>query len=256
MAHTAQPRPGAGARCRAHAQPRLQSPRAATAAMRYLEHGFPNPLVRWHYHEEYELHLIVATRGKVFVGDYIGQFEPGHLVLTGPAPAKNNWISTDARARRGFARHGAAVRRRAVAPGGCADSRAGRGAAAARARAPRREFFGLSEAARERFGACARRTAAAPGRIRHAARCWCAATTTGCSPPCSCRAFDDDAALAHISGIVDYLIEHYSESFSMAELAQRSGMTESSFAQLPPRHRQQLHRLRQPPAHQQGLPAC
>ena len=41
---------------------------------------------------------------------------------------------------------------------------------------------------------------------------------------------DDDAALAHISGIVDYLIEHYSESFSMAELAQRSGMTESSFS--------------------------
>ena len=55
---------------------------------------FPNPLVRWHYHEEYELHLIVATRGKVFVGDYIGQFEPGHLVLTGPR-LPHNWISTD-----------------------------------------------------------------------------------------------------------------------------------------------------------------
>lgn len=31
--------------------------------VRYLEHGFPNPLVRWRHHDEYELHLIVRTRG-------------------------------------------------------------------------------------------------------------------------------------------------------------------------------------------------
>jgi len=35
----------------------------------YREHGFPCPLVRWHNHKEYELHLIVASSGKVFVGD-------------------------------------------------------------------------------------------------------------------------------------------------------------------------------------------
>jgi len=62
--------------------------------VRCLEHGYRNPLVCWHYHEEYELHLIVASRGKVFVGDYIGQFEPGHLMLTGPR-LPHNWISTD-----------------------------------------------------------------------------------------------------------------------------------------------------------------
>ena len=61
-------------------------------AIRYLEHGYPNPLVRWHYHEEYELHLIVASSGKAFVGDYIGQFYAGHLVLTGPR-LPHNWIS-------------------------------------------------------------------------------------------------------------------------------------------------------------------
>jgi len=61
-------------------------------AIRYLEHGYPNPLVRWHYHEEYELHLIVASRGKAFVGDYIGPFYAGHLVLTGPR-LPHNWIS-------------------------------------------------------------------------------------------------------------------------------------------------------------------
>ena len=38
----------------------------------YLEHGYPSSRVRWHCHEEYELHLIVATSGRLFVGDYIG----------------------------------------------------------------------------------------------------------------------------------------------------------------------------------------
>ena len=69
-------------------------PQGSFGHVRCLAHGFPNPLVRWHYHEEYELHLIVKTRGKVFVGDYIGHFEPGHLVMTGPR-LPHNWISTD-----------------------------------------------------------------------------------------------------------------------------------------------------------------
>ncbi|RMU36814.1 hypothetical protein ALP30_03345 [Pseudomonas syringae pv. primulae] len=56
------------------------------------EHGFPNPLVRWHYHKEYELHLITHSSGKVFVGDYIGNFYPGNLILTGPN-LPHNWIS-------------------------------------------------------------------------------------------------------------------------------------------------------------------
>lgn len=63
-------------------------------SLRYLEHGIPTPLVRWHQHEECELHLIVETRGKLFVGDYIGHFEPGNLVLTGPR-LPHNWISSD-----------------------------------------------------------------------------------------------------------------------------------------------------------------
>lgn len=62
--------------------------------LRFVEHGSPSPLIRWHQHEEYELHLITATRGKVFVGDYIGSFEPGNLILTGPR-LPHNWITTD-----------------------------------------------------------------------------------------------------------------------------------------------------------------
>ncbi|WP_313084857.1 AraC family transcriptional regulator [Pseudomonas sp.] len=58
----------------------------------YREHGFPCPLVRWHNHKEYELHLIVASSGKVFVGDYVGNFGPDSLFLTGPH-LPHNWIS-------------------------------------------------------------------------------------------------------------------------------------------------------------------
>jgi len=62
--------------------------------IRCLSHGFPTPLARWHHHDEYELHLITATSGKVFVGDWIGHFQPGHMVLTGPR-LPHNWVSTD-----------------------------------------------------------------------------------------------------------------------------------------------------------------
>lgn len=58
----------------------------------YRQHGFPCPLVRWHFHKEYELHLIVASSGKVFVGDYIGNFYPETLFFTGPN-LPHNWIS-------------------------------------------------------------------------------------------------------------------------------------------------------------------
>lgn len=61
-------------------------------SIRYLDHGYPSPLVRWHYHEEYELHLIKCTSGKVFVGDYIGNFTPNSLILVGPN-LPHNWIS-------------------------------------------------------------------------------------------------------------------------------------------------------------------
>lgn len=62
--------------------------------LKYTEHGAPHPLIRWHHHNEYELHLITATSGKMFVGDYIGDFKPGNLVLTGPN-LPHNWVSCE-----------------------------------------------------------------------------------------------------------------------------------------------------------------
>ncbi|NQZ31754.1 MAG: AraC family transcriptional regulator [Oceanospirillaceae bacterium] len=64
----------------------------ADQSIRYLEHGYPSDLVRWHYHEEYELHLIKTSSGKVFIGDYIGNFSANSLILVGPN-LPHNWIS-------------------------------------------------------------------------------------------------------------------------------------------------------------------
>jgi AraC-like DNA-binding protein len=69
-------------------------PSAQVGFIRCLDHGYPTPLARWHCHDEYEFHLITATSGKAFVGDWIGRFEPGHAVLCGPR-LPHNWISHD-----------------------------------------------------------------------------------------------------------------------------------------------------------------
>lgn len=55
-------------------------------------HGYPFRTVRWHYHPEYEIHLVVATSGRFYIGDHIGHFEAGQLIMTGPN-LPQNWIS-------------------------------------------------------------------------------------------------------------------------------------------------------------------
>lgn len=56
------------------------------------EHGYPFRTVRWHFHPEFEIHHVVSTTGHYFVGDFIGSFQPGNLVLTGPN-LPHNWVS-------------------------------------------------------------------------------------------------------------------------------------------------------------------
>ena len=206
-------------------------PEGSYGYVRCLEHGFPNPLVRWHYHEEYELHLIVRTRGKVFVGDYIGHFEPGHLVLTGPR-LPHNWISTD------VAPEGVAVRDRVLqfsdAP--LRDSaalipemqevlplleRARHGI----------EFFGMSELTAARLDRIKqshglRRLAEFLDLMGELARC----TDTRSLSNVQLQSFDDDASLAQISGIVDWVTEHSAEQFAMTDVCARVGMSESKFS--------------------------
>lgn len=73
-------------------EPEIEKVDRSTRSIRYLEHGWPTDLCRWHAHEEYELHLIVESRGKAFVGDYIGDFKAGDLFMTGPN-LPHNWIT-------------------------------------------------------------------------------------------------------------------------------------------------------------------
>ena len=71
--------------------PELELIEEHVETIRYLEHGFPCDLIRWHAHDDYELHFIVSTTGKVFIGDYIGTYTPGQLILTGPR-LPHNWV--------------------------------------------------------------------------------------------------------------------------------------------------------------------
>ncbi len=212
--------------------PRLgYEPPGSYGAFRYLSHGYPNPLVRWHYHDEYELHLIVETRGKVFVGDYIGHFEPGHLVLTGPR-LPHNWISTDVPSGGVALRDvvlqfsDAPLRQAAEVLTELAEAmplleRARHGI----------EFFGVSASVRERMelvhqGRGLRRLAAFAELLGELARC----TDYRLLSTVQLQSHDDDATLAQISSIVDYITEHLAEPFSMTDVCARLGVSESQFS--------------------------
>ena len=68
----------------------VQMPRHTS--FKVWSHGYPFRTVRWHFHPEYEIHLVTATSGTFLVGDHVGPFEPGNLVMTGPN-LPHNWIS-------------------------------------------------------------------------------------------------------------------------------------------------------------------
>jgi len=92
LTHAEQSRNGAGLG-EDVVQPDLELVRISeTESFKAWEHGYPFHTVRWHFHPEYELHLVCATSGRYFIGDYIGQFAPGNLVLVGPN-LPHNWVS-------------------------------------------------------------------------------------------------------------------------------------------------------------------
>ena len=206
-------------------------PEGSYGYVRCLEHGFPNPLVRWHYHEEYELHLILQTRGKVFVGDYIGHFEPGHLVLTGPR-LPHNWISTD------VGPEGVALRDMVLQFAGEPLKRAAELVGDLRDVLPLLErarlgieFFGMAELASERLQTIKRlhgvkRFSEFLKFLGELAEC----TDYRLLSSMPLQSFDDDNSLAQISTIVDHITANATESFSMSELSQRIGMSESQFS--------------------------
>ena len=64
-------------------------------SVRYLQHGWPSELCRWHAHGEYEIHLIAEGTGTAMVGDYVGDFSAGSLYMIGPN-VPHNWVTDTA----------------------------------------------------------------------------------------------------------------------------------------------------------------
>lgn len=202
-----------------------------TGFIRCLSHGFPTPLARWHHHEEYELHLIVATVGKAFVGDWIGSFEPGHLVLTGPR-LPHNWVSVDV-PEGGVAERDLVIqfqREPLVAAAKVLPELAEAMPLLERARNGV-EFFGMGELARVHWHRCKadrglRRLAAFCDLLGELARC----ADYRMLSTVQMQAKDDETGLEQINAIVNRLTADISQPFVAADLAQELGMTESSFS--------------------------
>jgi len=199
--------------------------------VRCLEHGFPTPLARWHYHDEYELHLITSTSGKVFVGDWIGAFQPGQLVLTGPR-LPHNWVSMDM-PEGGVAQRDLVIQFTHEPLMRAADTipelremlplleRARHGI----------EFFGLSHAAEQHW----HRVKDARGLRRLTAFCDYLADLVTCTDyrllsSVQLQSDDDDASIDQIHAVVSRITDHLADDHSASALAAELGMSESKFS--------------------------
>lgn len=199
--------------------------------VRCVSHGAPSPLIRWHYHEDYELHLVVETSGKFFVGDYIGDFAPGNLVLTGPR-LPHNWITAD------LPPEGIPLRDRCIIFNRgpfdqCSDvmpelkevipllDRAVRGV----------EFFGMSDVAEAYFD----RIFATRSVARLAVFLDLLGTLNRCQDYRLLsyefvQSEEDEKSMSKIDEIVNYIAGHYTQPLTAAEVSRRFHMSESNFS--------------------------
>jgi len=199
--------------------------------IRCLGHGYPTPLARWHCHDEYELHLITATSGKVFVGDWIGPFEPGQLILCGPR-LPHNWISLDV-PEEGVDKRDLVIQfRHEPLEQACQSipefaevlpllERARHGI----------EFFGLSAQAEAHWHA----VKTSRGLKRLAAFCEFMTDLARCTDyrllsNVQMRGVENDAELDQINTIVNRITENPSHSQTAAEVAAELAMSESRFS--------------------------
>jgi AraC-like DNA-binding protein len=199
--------------------------------VRCLAHGFPTPLARWHFHDEYELHFIGSTSGKAFIGDWIGPFQPGHLVLCGPR-LPHNWVSFNLPAGGVSERdlviqfHHAPIAHAAEMIPELAEvmpllERSRHGI----------EFFGMAERGREHW----QQVKQARGMQRMAAFCDFLADLTRCTDyrllsNVQMQGEDDDTGLAQINAIVDRITGDVAHPLLAGDVAADLGMSESRFS--------------------------
>lgn len=203
----------------------------ASGFVRCLAHGFPTPLARWHFHDEYELHLITATAGKAFVGDWIGEFKPGHLVLCGPR-LPHNWISLDM-PEGGTPERDLVIQFAHESLAGAAEHLPELGELMALLDRSRHgiEFFGLSERALAHW----QRVKAAHGLPRLLAFLDYLADLAGCTDyrllsNAPLQGENDDAETDRINAVVSRITQDFAQALSAAEMAAELGMSESRFS--------------------------
>jgi AraC-like DNA-binding protein len=202
-----------------------------TGVVRCLAHGYPTPLARWHFHDEYELHLITATSGKAFIGDWIGTFQPGHLVLCGPR-LPHNWISLDVPAG-GVAERDLVIQF-AHEPIAHAAERIPELAEVLTLLERSRngiEFFGLSERATVHWHT----VKATRGFERLLAFCSFLLDLTRCNDyrllsSVRLQGEDDEGGADRINALVHRIVRDHAQPLSAAELAAELGMSESRFS--------------------------
>ena len=207
-----------------------ESPEEA-GLVRCLAHGYPTPLARWHFHDEYELHIITATSGKVFVGDWIGQFQPGQVVLTGPR-LPHNWVSTD------LPQEGVPLGDLVIQFGHEPLLRASQDIPELAEVMPLLErarngieFFGLSKRAQQHWHEVKRSS----GLRRFAAFCAFLADLSACTDyrllsSVRMQADDDDDSTDRVEAVVSRIMERMGEPLAASDMAQELGMSESQFS--------------------------
>jgi len=202
-----------------------------TGVVRCLAHGFPTPLARWHFHDEYELHLITATSGKAFVGDWIGPFHPGHLVLCGPR-LPHNWVSLDL-PEGGVAERDLVIQFRHEPIAHAAEMIPELAEVIPLLERSRHgiEFFGLSERAQARWLEVKR----SDGLQRFAAFCDFLAGLARCTDyrllsNVKMQGEDNDAELEQINRLVDRIIVDVAMPLAARDVAAELGMSESGFS--------------------------
>lgn len=199
--------------------------------LRFLEHGVPDPLIRWHYHDAYELHFILKSSGKLFVGDYIGDFSPGNLVLTGPR-LPHNWISTD------VPEEGIPHRDMAIQFGHAPLELAAKYIPELREVMPLLErakygieFFNISEQVEQDFYRI--RGSKDVNRFAEFLKLLgvlAGNTTYRLLSSAQMQSFDDDASMAKINTVFNYITENYRSPISADILSARLGMSPTKFS--------------------------
>lgn len=220
--------------CREHEllrDPNLGFEPAGVSVVRCLEHGHPWPLERWHYHDEYELQLIVETHGRAFVGDYIGHYAPNHLVLVGPR-LPHNWIASDVSTASVPVRNlviqflDEPFRKGMALFPELADlvplfDRAAHGI----------QFFGISDEIRKRFY----QVKESRGLERFSEFTHLLLDLSRCQnyqllSTVRMQSAEDPSSLERINTVLDFLNHNYAQDLSMGDLCALVGMSESGFS--------------------------